>query len=103
MKVEQRFNSRLVGHSEREAGTAICAPAIGVVTLSRSAVAQDSRHQYERFDLEPVWRTVTDDLPPLKVAVVRALGPPPANPKGPVPARPSIGVEDRLTVSAERG
>jgi uncharacterized protein with HEPN domain len=31
------------------------------------------RHQYERVDLETVWRTVTDDLPPLKAAVVRAL------------------------------
>jgi uncharacterized protein with HEPN domain len=31
------------------------------------------RHAYERVDLETVWRTVTDDLPPLKAAVLRAL------------------------------
>jgi uncharacterized protein with HEPN domain len=31
------------------------------------------RHAYERVDLETVWRTVTDDLPRLKAAVLRAL------------------------------
>jgi uncharacterized protein with HEPN domain len=31
------------------------------------------RHQYDRIDLETIWRTVTTDLPPLKVAVERAL------------------------------
>jgi uncharacterized protein with HEPN domain len=38
------------------------------------------RHQYERIDLETIWKTVTDDLPPLKVEVLRALTPP--DPKG---------------------
>jgi uncharacterized protein with HEPN domain len=31
------------------------------------------RHQYDRVDLETVWRTVRDDLPALKAGVVRAL------------------------------
>jgi uncharacterized protein with HEPN domain len=31
------------------------------------------RHAYERNDLETIWRAVTDDLPPLKAAVLRAL------------------------------
>jgi uncharacterized protein with HEPN domain len=46
-------------------------------------VAQDSghgqldqiRHQYERINLQDVCHTVTDDLPPLKAAVIRALTP----------------------------
>ena len=33
------------------------------------------RHQYERVELEIVWKTVMDDLPPLKVTVIRALSP----------------------------
>ncbi|PYR96039.1 MAG: hypothetical protein DMG15_06620 [Acidobacteria bacterium] len=35
------------------------------------------RHQYDRVDIETLWNTVTDDLPPLKVAVDRALNTPP--------------------------
>lgn len=31
------------------------------------------RHQYERIELSVVWKTVRDDLPPLKSAVLRAL------------------------------
>jgi uncharacterized protein with HEPN domain len=31
------------------------------------------RHQYDFVDLETVWRTVTDDLPPLQEAVIQAL------------------------------
>jgi uncharacterized protein with HEPN domain len=31
------------------------------------------RHQYDRVDIETVWNTVTDDLPPLKAAVGKAL------------------------------
>ncbi len=27
------------------------------------------RHQYDRIDLQSIWDTVTDDLPPLKAAV----------------------------------
>jgi len=38
------------------------------------------RHQFERIDLETIWKTVTDDLPPLKAGVLRALTPP--DPKG---------------------
>ena len=34
------------------------------------------RHAYERIDLETVWGTIKNDLPPLKVAVLRALTPP---------------------------
>ena len=36
------------------------------------------RHAYERINLETVWRTIKDDLPPLKAAVLRALTPPSA-------------------------
>jgi len=36
------------------------------------------RHQYDRVDLDTVWKTVTDDLPPLKAAVLRVLNPPPS-------------------------
>ena len=31
------------------------------------------RHQYDKVDVESVWNTVQNDLPPLKSAVVRAL------------------------------
>ena len=31
------------------------------------------RHQYDRVEAETVWNTVQDDLPPLKLAVERAL------------------------------
>ena len=31
------------------------------------------RHQYDRIDLQSMWDTVTDDLPPLKAAVLLAL------------------------------
>lgn len=31
------------------------------------------RHAYDKVDLEIIWRTVTDDLPPLKAAVSKAL------------------------------
>jgi uncharacterized protein with HEPN domain len=42
------------------------------------------RHEYDRVDLIIIWRTITDDLPPLKAAVQRALEPPPtAGPKVP--------------------
>jgi uncharacterized protein with HEPN domain len=41
------------------------------------------RHAYERVNLEIVWGTVKNDLPPLKMAVLRALTPPSASRKGP--------------------
>jgi uncharacterized protein with HEPN domain len=31
------------------------------------------RHQYDRIDVEAIWRTVIDDLPPLESAIARAL------------------------------
>ena len=34
------------------------------------------RHQYDRVEVETVWNTIQDDLPPLKAAVERALAPP---------------------------
>ena len=34
------------------------------------------RHQYDRVDVEAIWRTVVDDLPPLQSAVVRMLSNP---------------------------
>ena len=38
------------------------------------------RHQYDRVDVETLWNTVTQDLPPLAAAVTRALdaAPPPS-------------------------
>jgi uncharacterized protein with HEPN domain len=41
------------------------------------------RHQYDRIELETIWKTATDDLPPLKTAIQRALAQPPEDPKGP--------------------
>jgi len=41
------------------------------------------RPRYDRVDVETVWNTVIDDLPPLRSAVQSALTPPPANPEGP--------------------
>ncbi|HEY6358473.1 MAG TPA: HepT-like ribonuclease domain-containing protein [Vicinamibacterales bacterium] len=32
------------------------------------------RHQYDRIDLETLWNTVRDDLPPLLASARRALG-----------------------------
>lgn len=34
------------------------------------------RHQYDRVDVETIWNTIQDDLPPLKAAVEKALAPP---------------------------
>jgi len=31
------------------------------------------RHQYDSVDLETIWNTIQDDLPPLKAAVERTL------------------------------
>ncbi|HUA82831.1 MAG TPA: HepT-like ribonuclease domain-containing protein [Bryobacteraceae bacterium] len=31
------------------------------------------RHQYDHVDVDSIWETVTDDLPPLESAVLRAL------------------------------
>jgi uncharacterized protein with HEPN domain len=39
------------------------------------------RHRFDRVDVEMVWNTVIDDLPPLKSGVFRALTSPPANPQ----------------------
>ena len=46
-------------------------------------IGNQLRHAYERIDLVTIWSAVTDDLPPLKAAVQRALQPPLVNPKGP--------------------
>ena len=35
------------------------------------------RHRYDRVDVEPVWNTIIDDLPPLRSGVLQALKPPP--------------------------
>jgi uncharacterized protein with HEPN domain len=43
------------------------------------------RHQYERIELPVIWETVTEDLPALKSAVLRALSPPSADAMGPSP------------------
>jgi uncharacterized protein with HEPN domain len=43
------------------------------------------RHQYDRIELETIWKTATDDLPLLKAAIQGALARPSADPKGPTP------------------
>ena len=40
------------------------------------------RHQYDRVDLETLWNTVMNDLPPLKAGVLLALKSPPTIRKG---------------------
>ena len=40
------------------------------------------RHQYESIELPVLWKTVRDDLPQLRAAVVQALNSPPASPAG---------------------
>jgi uncharacterized protein with HEPN domain len=47
------------------------------------------RHQYDRVDVETVWNTVIDDLPPLRSGVLRALTPPSEN------EEPTKGSRDR--------
>src|SRR5579863_7619710 len=42
-------------------------------------IGNQLRHAYERIDLNTIWNAVTDDLPPLKAAVVMA------NPTGHLP------------------
>ena len=37
-------------------------------------IGNQLRHAYERIDLNTLWAAVTDDLPPLKAAVLRELG-----------------------------
>lgn len=41
-------------------------------------IGNQLRHSYERIDLNTIWNAVTDDLPPLKAAVLGALNPQPA-------------------------
>jgi len=48
-------------------------------------IGNQLRHAYERIDLNTIWNAVTDDLPPLKAAVLKALNWPPANPEGRLP------------------
>ena len=43
------------------------------------------RHQYERIELPVIFKTIKDDLPPLKVAVQRALNQGLPKPNGPTP------------------
>jgi uncharacterized protein with HEPN domain len=42
------------------------------------------RHRYDRVDLEIIWNTVTENLPPLKACILRSLNPPvDSNPAAP--------------------
>jgi uncharacterized protein with HEPN domain len=40
------------------------------------------RHRYERIELPMIWKTLTDDLPPLKASVLQALSTDSTNPEG---------------------
>jgi uncharacterized protein with HEPN domain len=53
------------------------APALcpGIAWHKIRGTGNHLRHAYEKVDIESVWYTVTDDLPPLKAAVLRALAP----------------------------
>jgi uncharacterized protein with HEPN domain len=46
-------------------------------------IGNQLRHAYERIDLNTIWNAITDDLPPPKAAVIRALGQSPASPRIP--------------------
>jgi uncharacterized protein with HEPN domain len=48
-------------------------------------IGNQLRHAYGRIDLNTIRSAVTDDLPPLKAAVQRAVTLPGANRKGPAP------------------
>jgi uncharacterized protein with HEPN domain len=39
-------------------------------------IGNQLRHAYERISLDTLWSSVTDDLPPLKASVMRALDAP---------------------------
>ena len=36
-------------------------------------IGNQLRHAYERIDLNTIWNALTDDLPPLKASITRAL------------------------------
>lgn len=40
------------------------------------------RHRYDRIELDTIWKTIKDDLPPLQASVRKAMTPPPLAPKG---------------------
>ncbi|HME07347.1 MAG TPA: HepT-like ribonuclease domain-containing protein, partial [Bryobacteraceae bacterium] len=46
-------------------------------------IGNQLRHTYERIDLNTIGNAVTDDLPPFKAAVRRALNPPRATSSAP--------------------
>ena len=50
-----------------------------------SGIGNWLRHQYERVELPVIFKTIKDDLPLLKAAVLGALLPSSANPKDPFP------------------
>jgi uncharacterized protein with HEPN domain len=46
-------------------------------------IGNQLRHAYERIDLNTIWSAVTDDLVPLKAAIIRSMNSPAATSKGP--------------------
>jgi len=48
-------------------------------------IGNQLRHAYERIDLDTIWKAVTDDVLPLKAAVLRALKLASTDPKGLAP------------------
>jgi uncharacterized protein with HEPN domain len=46
-------------------------------------IGNQLRHAYERIDLNTIWNALTDDLPPLKASINRALSHPIPKPEGP--------------------
>ena len=88
-----RSNARAVAAVERkllvisegairlgEHGPVLCP---GIPWHKIRGIGNHLQHAYDRVDLKSVWDTVTDDLPPLKDAVLGALASPPAYPTEP--------------------
>ncbi len=54
----------------KDSGEALCP---GVPWREIRGIGNWLRHQYDRVDVETIWNTIQDDLPPLGSAVDRAL------------------------------
>jgi uncharacterized protein with HEPN domain len=54
----------------KDKGEALCP---GVPWREIRGMGNWLRHQYDRVDVETIWNTIQDDLPPLKAAAEKAL------------------------------
>ena len=81
--VERKF--LVIGEAAVRLGREASLIAAGVPWREIRDLGNLLRHAYDKVDLEIIWQTITDDLPPLKAAVLRALTGPPGDPCGPSP------------------